>query len=411
MTWFKGIHDLAYSVQRLGGAGGAAYQEDWLSLGANLGAAGGKGLWYLRDKFPKLVEGLAKPGPTPTPTFIVDAAMVALSGLDLLNGFWAPDRGNEFAAGSLEFENLRLTLELAKPDPAQWDGDAAKAYATLNNNLQNLAVVMRELDSRMRETVEDHAGKVQKAHQVIALALMALVLAQGVALLLWAWPVLGPKVSVTFQISTVISISATVLQYEQIVLDSSASKSKSMGTLAGEYKMVVDRAATSDTFAVIKVPGAERAGVSNFGATADGISEASGFSGIPSIAQLARMSTENASADECAVVDALLGDGPATRATAPGTVAVTPGSTSPVAAGSTGLSGQGSASAAQGLRIGAGQQPASPAQRARGATTPTDDEARKRTAEFAAAGPATVGAESAPVDVAAPERASDNRVF
>lgn len=308
MTWLRGAHDLGYVAARFQGAGGAASQEDWLTFGANLGGAAGKSLWYLKDKFPKLVEGLKTKGPTPTPTAIIDVAIVTISIIDLLNGFLSADQGGALGTGKLEFENAELNLKLAKVNDSKWQGTSAQAYAEQNKKLAELVVKMQELDETMQGYVKDHAAKVNKAHQVIALSLMSLVLAQGIALLMWAFPIIGPGWSVAFQVLTVTVIGFTVYFYEIDVLQSSGLKSDKMGELTVDYNSVAMRAEPLGTFSTILVAGADEtsASVSSFSAISDQMSE---FPTSPSMSSLASLAGESMTADEHDLLDALMSDG------------------------------------------------------------------------------------------------------
>ncbi|MEZ0352849.1 EspA/EspE family type VII secretion system effector [Mycobacterium sp. pR1184] len=295
MSWLRGAHDLAYVVGRGSPALGAGLQQDWVTTGANMGAAAGKFTWYLRDKFEILKTGLAKPGPTPTPTAIIDLAMVAVAALDMVNGFLAADQGGAFSTGKDRFENLRLTQELANPDPAKWDGDAAKSYAAVNDHLKNLADILQELDKQTQQCVADHAATIQQAHRVIALSLLALQVAQAAALLMWSWPVIGPAWSVAFQSVTVSAISLTITSYEFRVMNSSGETARKFDALAHEYKSIADRAAPTGTFATIEVLGADKTYTPDLPAISDALSD---FSAPPSIARLAQISGQVVTPDE-----------------------------------------------------------------------------------------------------------------
>lgn len=94
MSRLAGIHDLAYCFTRLQSGGGAAYSGDWVGLGVNLGALAGKAMSYGRNQINVLVDALKQQGTKtlPTPTAIVDIAMVAISAVDL------PVVGHEISA-------------------------------------------------------------------------------------------------------------------------------------------------------------------------------------------------------------------------------------------------------------------------------------------------------------------------
>jgi hypothetical protein len=302
-----GIHDLAYCFQRLGGAGSAGYSEDWVGLAANLGALGGKAAWYGRGQIKVLKDALAKSGTKvlPTPTAIVDVAMVAISIVDLFNGFGPPDKGGAFTSGVDKLANVKLQLDAAVPDSRDWSGPAAKAYSDQNAALQALVVKLQELDKQMQALVANQGSEVQKAHTAISVTLFALVVAQGIALALYLIPVVGPEISCAWQIVAAFAAGATVLAFEMFTLANSMSLGNEISAVALQYGEVAADATSKATFGTIEITGAEETTVSSFKAISDSMSA---FSAPPTVATLSSMASEagqEASTDARAKMSAL----------------------------------------------------------------------------------------------------------
>ncbi|OBI59773.1 hypothetical protein A5706_01430 [Mycobacterium sp. E796] len=408
-----GIHDLAYCFQRLGGAGSAGYSEDWVGLAANLGALGGKAAWYGRGQIKVLKDALAKSGTKvlPTPTAIVDVAMVAISIVDLFNGFGPPDKGGAFTSGVDKLANVKLQLDAAVPDSRDWSGPAAKAYADQNAALQALVVKMQELDKQMQTLVANQGSEVQKAHTAISVTLFALVVAQGIALALYLIPVVGPEISCAWQIVAAFAAGATVLAFEMFTLANSMTLGNEISAVALQYGEVAAEATSTATFGTIEITGAEETTVSSFKAISDSMST---FSAPPSVGRLAGMAHEagqDAAADASAKLSALtdgetpVDDTPAAPETpaapaAPTAPAFTMPTMAQVSAASTQaakMSGQ----ASQQMNLvnqtmGSVQQVASMGQQGQGPAAPADEAALAGDTEGAGAG--TEGAERAPID-------------
>ena len=309
---FKGFHDLGYTVARLGGAAGAYTNEDWVGFGANLGAAIGKFGWYARDKIKFLAEGLKKPGATPTPTAIVDVAMVLVTVLDLLNGILPADKGDKFALGKSEFENMQHLLEAAVADPAKWSGTGAEAYNTQNNIMLQLSKDMQDYDKQMGDLLKEHGTRVQKMHTDYAIMLMSLVAAQLVAMVIWSLPWLGgPPASIKFQLVTVIFMSFAIFCLQGEVCLKSEQKSAKIADLNTKYAEAGTKAEAvknSGSFDTIVVRKADEVKVSSFAAI-----RMSGppptFSTVVSMAK-----TESSGQPEHPLLESITGDGSQTDA-------------------------------------------------------------------------------------------------
>lgn len=422
---FKGIHDMAYVFARAGGAAGAGTQQDWVGMSANIGAGIGKFGWYAKDKISFLEKGLKTKGPTPTPTAIIDVAMVVVTILDLLNGIWPPDKGDRFKLGKSEFENMQQYLESAIPDSAKWSGEAAEAYAAQTKILLQLAKDMQANDLALAALLEEHGNRVQKMHRDYAIILMTLVAAQLTAMILWSWPVFGPVASVKFQVVTVVVLSFTILGLQGEVCTASQRKADAISRLAEKYAETGKAAEPVGTFAKIAVTGAEEARVSSFEAISASMSGPP-----PSFSTLVDMAKADPSMNEHPLLSAVTGDGAAagvstsgatetpeapqtsdgTTPAAPGTPAFTLPSLSQINRAS-GQAAQMSGHLSQHANLvnqtmGQVQQLASMGQQGQAAAAPAEGAAPEEATlagdvEDAGAGAGAEGAERAPIDAAA----------
>ncbi|OBH39606.1 hypothetical protein A5692_00540 [Mycobacterium sp. E342] len=428
MSRLAGIHDLAYCFTRLQAGGGAAYSGDWLGLGANLGALAGKAMWYGRNQIKVLADALKTQGTKtlPTPTAIIDVAMVAVSAVDLLNGFWTPDKGASFTSGADKYETLYLYLNEAVPDSRDWSGDAAKAYADATKALQALVQTMQDLDKKMQTLMADQSSEVAKAHNCIAVTLLGLVIAQGIALALYLIPVVGHEISAAWQIIAAFAACATVLAFEMFTLSNSMSLSGQIHAVALEYGAVAEKAIPTSSFARIEIKGAEATTTGDFKAISASLSA---FSAAPTVASLASLApTAGDSPEERAVLGALKSDGAAPVETAT-PVATAPAPTLSQVAQASGQLAQASGQISQPMNfvnqmMGQVQQLASTGQQRPQATPPVENAAQEPAPADAAvvgngdgAAPAAPGAERAPVGgtpaghEAAPEPGRSQRVL
>ncbi len=412
MSRLAGIHDLAYCFTRLQAGGGAAYSGDWVGLGANLGALAGKAMWYGRNQIKVLADALKTSGTKvlPTPTAIVDVAMVAISAVDLLNGFWTPDKGAAFTSGADKFETVYLYLGDAAPDSRDWSGDAAKAYAEATAALQALVQTMQDLDKKMQTLMANQGSEVAKAHNCIAVTLLGLVIAQGIALAMYLIPVVGPEISCAWQIVAAFAACATVFAFEMLTLANSMSLSYEIHAAAAAYGEVAAKAIPTSSFARIEVTGAEEVRVGSFKAISDSMSGMSAFSGTPTVASLASMApAAGESKEERGVLSALSGDG-ASLADGAGTE-TTPAWTPPSVGQASGQLAQMSGQISQPMNfvnqmMGQVQQLASTGQQRQGSALPAEKAAAEEAAPAEAAlagkvdgaGLGTSGAERAPID-------------
>ncbi|OBF02123.1 hypothetical protein A5730_23960 [Mycobacterium sp. ACS4054] len=289
-----------------------------------MGALAGKAMWYGRNQIKVLADALKTQGTKtlPTPTAIVDVAMVAISAVDLLNGFWTPDKGASFTSGADKYETVFLYLAEAAPDPRGWSGDAAQAYADATAALQALVQTMQDLDKKMQTLMADQGSEVAKAHNAIAVTLLGLVIAQGIALALYLIPVVGHEISAAWQIIAAFAACATVLAFEMFTLSNSMSLAHQIHAVALEYGEVAEKAIPTSSFARIEVTGAEETKTGDFAAISNSLSA---FSAAPTVASLAGLApAAGDSPEERGVLGALKGDGAAPAQTEQTTPVWTP---------------------------------------------------------------------------------------
>jgi hypothetical protein len=400
-NWAKGIHDLAYTAGRANGAAGSIFQEDWVGLAANIGGGAGKFVWWAREKFDILDKAkLDAPGPTKTPTYIVDLAMNVITYIDFLNGVADPNKGEIFDTGKLQLELADSKLEAAVPDKGKWDGDAAEAYAAQNALMRILAQKMQELDKQMQALLQEQADAVQEAHRCCLYSLMTLVFAQGIALLLWVNAT--PLASVKFQLATVLPIYAAVAYEELAALLKSSNVADEVDKLAAAYNDVTQSAPGKMSIPENEVPEAAESYISSFEAVSASMSGMSSSSDMSTLASLVSTAGERVSADKRALLSALAGDGETpgdrTPVKTPEGTPETPVSTPPILAGLAAMSRQAakpSGSAYPQTKAAARTAEAAAEEAAPAEATVVGD------VEGAGAAVGVAAAERAPIDVAA----------
>lgn len=256
---------MVFIVQRMGGTANTGASGDYVGVIANLAAAGGKFAWYMKGQSTKLGQVLKECGTDflPTPTAIVDVAMVAVSLVDLLNGFGSPENGASFGSGADKLENANLTLELAGKT-GDWSGPAADQYAAANKALQALVVEMKELDRKVQSEVKAYAYQVQLAHNTITYTIFALIAAQGIALLLYLIPFTGPAWSLVFQIGAAMGAALAVLEREIKTLIASVDAFHVAKDRASEYATLAEKATKEGNLTKIAIAEAPATYVSSF---------------------------------------------------------------------------------------------------------------------------------------------------
>jgi hypothetical protein len=304
VSYLAGIHDMAYIFSRVGGSVDSGVRQDWVGLGANVGAMAGKAVWYLKGQSGALKTALEKVGKSvlPTPTAIIDVTMITVVAIDLFNGFGSPDTGAKFTSGVDKYKNVDSKLELALPDSRDWSGEAADAYVAQVAVLRGLVAEMQKLDKQMQTLVAAQGDYVKWAHQSLAILGFALVAGQGVALVLYLIPILGPELSMLFQVVAALAAVTTVVTVETLTLSSSGNNSASVAQVAADYVSLGQRAELGGSFGTLQVTGADETKVGSFTAISDGLSS---FSATPPLSALAAKAPDAVPSEARAMMTAL----------------------------------------------------------------------------------------------------------
>ncbi len=441
MSWLNGATDLATCVKSLGSGIGAGASGDWATLGASASTIVGKGLIYA-VKQNKAVEELTKAGAKkvglPTPTAIVDCAALIISLVDLLNGFGTPNAGSAVAVAAKDLDAFIKDLDpLCIPDARDWSGTAATAYIAQVNILKGYAQTMKEYDNTLKGHLGDQAASVKQAHLCCTVNVAVLTAAAGVALLLYAIPVVGPGISQAWQIIAAFACSMAVFVVEMLTVGNSMSVSNEVAVLAQKYVTLGKDVETKLAGSFGKIEGEiatqTSSKLSSFNGISDGLTT---FSFAPSISDLAAAAGDKVSQPQRELLEASPGqEGAAANAPA-GAKAETPTATPP-AANATPASGvaftppslaqmsqmsaqisqitQPANNLSQTVNQGVSQiQQLAQSGRGPGDPAPTDEVDDVKDAETGAA-PGSDGAERAPIDAAtsgaAPAGAGRERVL
>ena len=326
VSYLAGIHDMAYIFSRVGGSVDSGVRQDWVGLGANVGAMAGKAVWYLKGQSGALKTALEKVGKSvlPTPTAIIDVTMITVVAIDLFNGFGSPDTGAKFTSGVDKYKNVDSKLELALPDSRDWSGEAADAYVAQVAVLRGLVAEMQKLDKQMQALVAAQGDYVKWAHQSLAILGFALVAGQGVALVLYLIPILGPELSMLFQVVAALAAVTTVVTVETLTLSSSGNNSASVAQVAADYVSLGQRAELGGSFGTLQVTGADETKVGSFTAISDGLSS---FSATPPLSALAAKAPDAVPSEARAMMTAL--ETPVTEAPTPDAGVTVPEATNP----------------------------------------------------------------------------------
>jgi hypothetical protein len=134
--------------------------------------------------------------------FLTSAAHTSAS---LLNGFGAPDTGDELTASAGVFQDSSEFLGSAGSDPA-WQGPAAQSYDERNIEQQNRSNQMALLDTELANLLQTQAAQVIKLRNAMYVITGTLAAAWPVAWQLYVQPIAGPAVSKWFQIGTAIAV-------------------------------------------------------------------------------------------------------------------------------------------------------------------------------------------------------------
>ncbi|MEE6178175.1 EspA/EspE family type VII secretion system effector [Mycobacterium sp. 050134] len=138
---------------------------------------------------------------------VLQAAILFVETLNLLNGFGQEDEGTEYETAQAYVGTAELTLRYATPND-EWQGDASRAYTAQNLEQLKRLQAFVHLDSQMKEILEREAGQVELTRNAIGGIKAALNLAIYVAMALYAIPSVGPELSMMFQV--VVALGAVV---------------------------------------------------------------------------------------------------------------------------------------------------------------------------------------------------------
>lgn len=238
MGWLNGATDLATCVKSFGSGVTAASTGDWANLGASAATILGKGMIYAGKQNAVLAKALKDSGTKvlPTPTAIVDAAALAVSVVDLLNGFGSPNSGSAVSTAKDKFALFTKDLDPgAIPDPRDWSGTAATAYIGQVNALKGFVDQMNQLDQTLKEKLGKQAAEVKQAHLTCTVNVAVLTAAAGIALALYLIPVAGPGISQAWQIVAAFACCAAVFVVEMLTLSSSMGIANELTALGLKY--------------------------------------------------------------------------------------------------------------------------------------------------------------------------------
>lgn len=308
MSWLNGASDLMTVVKSVYTGGSSIQNQDWGSLGAAAGTIVGKGLIYASKQNAVLANALKTSGTKmlPTPTAIVDAAAIALLVVDFLNGFGTPQKGAAVTTAADKFDLYGNTLtSTCIPDPRDWSGPAADAYTAQVKQLKSFLATMNEYDKTLQGHVESQAAEIKRAHMNITVNVAVLTAAAGIALALYLIPIVGPEVSLAWQILAAFACCMAVFVIEMLTLANSMSISGELTTLATQYVALGKEIETkmAGTFGQIrgKVGTETSSNLSEFMSVSSGISA---FNAPPSVSSLAAVGGDTASPSQRALLDA-----------------------------------------------------------------------------------------------------------
>ena len=162
---------------------------------------------------------------------------VAHTFASLLNGFGAPDTGDELTASAGVFRDSSELLRSADSDPG-WQGKAAQSYDDRTSEQQARTNQMALLDTELANLLQTQAAQVTKLRNAMYVITGTLAAAWPVAWQLYVQPIAGPAVSKWFQIATAIAVlGADIgLQTEQGL--KSQQTGAAMQKLAASYTQI-----------------------------------------------------------------------------------------------------------------------------------------------------------------------------
>lgn len=309
VSWLNGASDLITVTKSFQTGGSAIQNKDWATLGASAGTIVGKGLIYASKQWTKLVDVLktdAVKKALPTPTAIVDAAALAVTLVDFLNGFGSPNSGSAVSTAAKDLDLFVTSLDPGcVPDPRDWAGPAAAAYIAQNADLKRYTQDLKLLDDKLKNFIAEQAGNTKEAHMCCAVNVAVLTAAAGVALLLYLIPVTGPAWSQAWQIIAAFACCAAVLVVELLEVARSMTLNNQVATLAKDYVTLGENVqkALEGSFGKIegKVAAEASSKLSSFRGISDGLTK---FSFAPSINDLANQAGDRVTREQREFLDA-----------------------------------------------------------------------------------------------------------
>ena len=173
---------------------------------------------------------------------ILDAAMLVSTVLELLVGPGQSEKGQDIAQSADSFEVAVGSLANAIADPASWSGEAAEAYNVRNYEQVLRTVTIVELDRQLAAIVHRQAGQVHEVSIAMTICGAVLIGAIPVAIGLRFIPIVGPAISIAFQIATSTAILAAEATELGIMGQSASDNGAQIDTLARQYRELGDNA-------------------------------------------------------------------------------------------------------------------------------------------------------------------------
>lgn len=135
-------------------------------------------------------------------TPIIRAGLLAMMGMSNACGFGGPERGDRFAQGAEAFTAAGDKLASTKP-PVSWQGSASKAYADRNDEQQQRTTKMAEVDTVVKQVLDEEAEQVDVARKMLDRCQTSLTLSIPAALAAKLIPGAGPALSLGIEMAAV----------------------------------------------------------------------------------------------------------------------------------------------------------------------------------------------------------------